>query len=56
MRMMSEMEAICAKLPGIDCGSCGAPTCRAFAADIVRGNAKLEDCSVIWRKSHEEKQ
>lgn len=56
MRMMSEMEAICAKLPGIDCGSCGAPTCRAFAADIVRGNAKLEDCSVIWRESREEKQ
>ena len=56
MRMMSEMEAICATLPGIDCGSCGAPTCRAFASDIVRGNAKLEECPVIWRKAQEEKQ
>jgi iron only hydrogenase large subunit-like protein len=31
-------------LPKIDCGCCGAPTCRAFAEDIVRGMAKLEDC------------
>lgn len=56
MRMMSEMEAICAKLPGIDCGSCGAPTCRAFAADIVRGSAELDECPVIWRKAQEKKQ
>ena len=56
MRMMSEMEEICARLPGIDCGSCGAPTCRAFAADIVRGTAKFEDCPVVWRKAQEEKQ
>jgi iron only hydrogenase large subunit-like protein len=31
-------------LPKIDCGCCGAPTCRAFAEDIVRGLAKIEDC------------
>jgi hypothetical protein len=27
----------CIDLPGYDCGSCGSPTCRAFAEDIVRG-------------------
>lgn len=50
MRMMSEMEEICKKLPGIDCGSCGSPTCRAFAGDIVKGEAKLEECIVFMRE------
>ena len=32
------------ELPGIDCGCCGAPTCRAFAEDVVRGNATMDQC------------
>lgn len=44
MQMMSDMEEIFAGLPGLDCGSCGAPTCRAMAEDIVRGKAKETDC------------
>jgi Fe-S-cluster-containing hydrogenase component 2 len=31
-------------LPKIDCGACGAPTCLAFAEDVVRGDAQLIDC------------
>jgi len=31
-------------LPGLDCGSCGAPTCRSLAEDIVRGQADEIDC------------
>lgn len=31
-------------LPGIDCGSCGAPNCRALADDIVRGDANIMYC------------
>ncbi len=54
MRMMSQMEEIFRGLPGIDCGSCGAPTCRAFAADIVRGNASIEDCPMLWCKAKAE--
>ena len=54
MRMMSQMEEIFKGLPGIDCGSCGAPTCRAFAADIVRGRASIEDCPMLWRRVKEE--
>lgn len=50
IRMMTEMEEICKKLPGIDCGSCGAPTCRAFASDVVSGSAKLEECIEFMRK------
>ncbi len=44
MDKMEQMEKICATLPGLDCGSCGAPTCRAMAEDIVKGNAKETDC------------
>ena len=28
----------------LDCGSCGAPSCRALAEDIVRGNSRELDC------------
>jgi len=46
MRMMNEIHSIRDLLPGIDCGSCGAPTCRAFAEDIVRGQSALSDCPI----------
>jgi iron only hydrogenase large subunit-like protein len=39
-----EKDAIYASLPRIDCGCCGAPTCMAFAEDVVRGRNKIEDC------------
>lgn len=44
MRMMQQVDDVCAKLPQLDCGACGAPTCRALAEDIVRGFAKESDC------------
>jgi len=47
MKMMAEIGKTREILPGIDCGSCGAPTCRAFAEDIVKGNAKIEDCPIL---------
>ena len=31
-------------LPGLHCGSCGAPSCHAFAEDVVLGRASEEDC------------
>ena len=31
-------------LPGLHCGSCGAPSCRAFAEDVVLGRASEDDC------------
>ena len=46
MRMIDEIEAT---LPGLDCGSCGAPSCRAFAEDIVKGFARKIDCIFILR-------
>ena len=50
MRMMNQMEELCKKLPGIDCGSCGSPTCRCFASDVVRGSAELSECIVFMRE------
>lgn len=31
-------------LPGLDCGSCGSPNCRALAEDIAMGKAQIFDC------------
>lgn len=53
MRMMSEIQRIRATLPGIDCGSCGAPTCRAFAEDTVRGTA-VGECPIMKYRSMNE--
>ena len=49
-RMMSEIERIWKILPGMDCGSCGAPTCRAHAEDVVRGESSLDDCVIRMRE------
>ena len=46
MRMMADIQTLKTSLPGLDCGACGAPTCRAFAEDVVRGNATMDDCLV----------
>lgn len=40
-------QEIIKKLPGTDCGICGAPDCITFAEDVARKEAKLEDCMFI---------
>lgn len=50
MRMMADIQKLREVLPGIDCGSCGAPTCRAFAEDVVKGNASIDDCLINLHK------
>ena len=49
MRMLSEIQKLRATLPGIDCGACGAPTCLAFAEDVIKGNAKEQDCIIKYK-------
>lgn len=46
MKMMADIQNFKATLPGIDCGACGAPTCRAFAEDVVKQTACHEDCPI----------
>lgn len=49
MRKMQKIVELAESFPGIDCGSCGAPTCRALAEDIVKGKAKPDDCVFLMR-------
>jgi ArsR family metal-binding transcriptional regulator len=44
LRKLQLKEKLIKKLPGTDCGVCGAPDCKTLADDVVRGQAKLEDC------------
>ena len=51
LRMMSDVEKLTAMFPGLDCGSCGAPTCQTLAEDIVRGDATPNDCIYVLRSN-----
>ena len=46
MRMLADIHSFKDTLPGIDCGSCGAPTCRAFAEDVIKGLASSDECPI----------
>ena len=48
---LNQVERLLGRLPGLDCGSCGAPTCKALAEDIARGEAREEDCVYYLRES-----
>jgi iron only hydrogenase large subunit-like protein len=47
---MERLDAITATLPGLDCGACGSPNCRALAEDIIRGVAFDTDCIIKLRE------
>lgn len=49
-KRLAKAEKLYERFPGLDCGSCGAPTCKAFAEDVVRGLAKESDCIHIMRE------
>ena len=54
MRIMADIQKFKQTLPGIDCGSCGAPNCRAFAEDVMRGRAGSNDCPIITARKFKE--
>ncbi len=47
LRMMAVIQKLCDALPGIDCGACGAPNCRAFAEDVVCGRVPEDGCVIL---------
>lgn len=49
IQKVAKVEELMSRFPGLDCGSCGAPTCKALAEDIVRGVARETDCVHILR-------
>ena len=51
---MTRVNELCEMFPKLDCGACGAPTCKALAEDIIRGVAKESDCIHILRKLYKE--
>ena len=56
MRMLADIHSFRDTLPGIDCGSCGAPTCRAFAEDVIKGVADREGCPIKALKELKERE
>jgi Na+-translocating ferredoxin:NAD+ oxidoreductase RNF subunit RnfB len=44
IKKINERESLLKNLPRINCGACGAPTCKAFAEDVIQGRAELVDC------------
>jgi len=56
MRMMCEIQKLREVLPGIDCGSCGAPNCRAFAEDVVKGISNIDECLILKHHNNKEKE
>jgi hypothetical protein len=50
IKMVRQVNELCKEFPGLDCGSCGAPSCKALAEDIARGNAQKTDCIHILKK------
>ena len=52
--MVKQVDSLLQQLPGLDCGSCGAPTCRARAEDIVRGHGSKQDCIHVLKRSVKE--
>ena len=50
LKKLDLIEETVKKLPGLDCGSCGSPTCRALAEDIVDGYAREMDCLFLLKE------
>ncbi|MDR1158908.1 MAG: 4Fe-4S binding protein [Oscillospiraceae bacterium] len=50
MEKHARIEALRERLPGLDCASCGAPSCRSLAEDVVMGFASEEDCIFRMRE------
>ncbi|NLL56202.1 MAG: 4Fe-4S binding protein [Clostridiales bacterium] len=44
LQKLDEIEKLLATLPLLDCGSCGAPSCRAFAEDVINGVIDKDGC------------
>ena len=49
LEKLEQLESLAEDLPALDCGSCGAPNCRALAEDIVQGRGKDTDCVFVLR-------
>jgi len=53
MQKLEQISTLYSHLPQTDCGSCGSPTCKCFAEDVVRGFAQESDCIYKMREQLE---
>lgn len=53
MEKYRRIDALTAQLPGLHCGACGAPNCRAFAEDVVQGRASEGDCIFFHQEENQ---
>jgi len=44
---VKKVDEILERIKGHDCSVCGAPTCRTFAEDVVKGEASLNECLLL---------
>ncbi len=52
--IMQKIDTVEKKLPGLDCGACGAPSCKTFAEDVALGYADENDCVFVMREHLQE--
>ena len=53
MEKYRRIDALAEQLPGLHCGACGAPNCRAFAEDVVQGRAEETDCIFFTQEENQ---
>ena len=44
---VQKVDEILERINGHDCAVCGAPTCKTFAEDVVKGEASLNECVLL---------
>lgn len=44
---VQKVDEILERIKGHDCTVCGAPTCKTFAEDVVKGEASLDECLLL---------
>ncbi len=50
--MQENEKQILSHLPGHNCGGCGFPDCRDFAASAAAGSARADDCPVLSQERY----
>ncbi len=50
MEKLRRIDEAVKQFPGIDCGSCGSPSCLALAEDVIQGVARETDCISLLKE------
>jgi hypothetical protein len=51
IQSLQEIDKLVDRIQGYNCAACGAPDCRRFAEDVVRGLSSLDDCLVMGARN-----